>query len=131
VTRYLPPRPVLTRSWRGGSATRCHRRRGDGAGGHGTGGDRAGRSHHPHHGGDALKTVVDDLKGPRGVDALGHGRTLVTDGLDGAGTQVPAEAVATSVTVGRDGSWYIGGTPYVVGPVFDPNLPTGSLYEIH
>jgi hypothetical protein len=32
---------------------------------------------HGHH--DTLETVVDGLDGPRGVDALGHGRTLVTE----------------------------------------------------
>ena len=30
------------------------------------------------------------------------------EGLPGAGTMTPAEAVATSVTVGDDGNWYIG-----------------------
>ncbi|WP_162249832.1 MULTISPECIES: ScyD/ScyE family protein [unclassified Nocardioides] len=36
-------------------------------------------------------------------------REVVTpEGLPGAGTTVPAEAVATSVTVGDDGYWYIG-----------------------
>jgi hypothetical protein len=36
-------------------------------------------------------------------------RTVVTpEGLPDAGTEVPAEAVATSVTVGEDGSWYVG-----------------------
>ena len=32
----------------------------------------------------------------------------VPDGLPDAGTTVPAEAVATSVTVGKDGAWYVG-----------------------
>jgi hypothetical protein len=32
---------------------------------------------HGHHG--SLETVVDGLQGPRGVDALGHGLTLVTE----------------------------------------------------
>jgi hypothetical protein len=39
----------------------------------------AGARHHPHDDGDTLRTVVDDLHGPRGVDALGHGLTLVTE----------------------------------------------------
>lgn len=34
---------------------------------------------HGHHHDDTLTTVVDGLDGPRGVDALGHGRTLVTE----------------------------------------------------
>lgn len=41
----------------------------------------AGGGHHHHHTG-TLTTVVDDLLGPRGVDALGHGLTLVTE-IDG------------------------------------------------
>jgi hypothetical protein len=40
----------------------------------------AGHGNHGGHGGhDRLKTVVDDLNGPRGVDALGGGKTLVTE----------------------------------------------------
>ncbi len=36
-------------------------------------------------------------------------RTVVTpEGLPDAGTEVPSEAVATSVTVGKDGAWYVG-----------------------
>jgi hypothetical protein len=38
----------------------------------------ASAHHHGHHD-DTLETVVDGLDGPRGVDALGHGRTLVTE----------------------------------------------------
>ncbi|WP_345523908.1 ScyD/ScyE family protein [Nocardioides conyzicola] len=34
---------------------------------------------HQHHGSGELETVFDGLNGPRGVDALGHGRTLVTE----------------------------------------------------
>jgi hypothetical protein len=36
-----------------------------------------GQGHGHHHG--TLQTVADGLDGPRGVDALGHGRTLVTE----------------------------------------------------
>jgi hypothetical protein len=32
----------------------------------------------------------------------------VPEGLPDAGTMIPAEAVATSVTVGKDGAWYVG-----------------------
>ena len=32
----------------------------------------------------------------------------IPEGLPGAGTTTPAEAVATSVTVGKDGYWYVG-----------------------
>jgi hypothetical protein len=39
----------------------------------------AGHGHHHGEYGDDLTTVVDGLDGPRGVDALGHGRTLVTE----------------------------------------------------
>lgn len=38
--------------------------------------------HHGHHYQDRVATVVDSLDGPRGIDALGHGRTLVTE-IDG------------------------------------------------
>ncbi|WP_345530221.1 ScyD/ScyE family protein [Nocardioides endophyticus] len=41
-----------------------------GHGGHGGG---------KHHDQGSLETVLDGLDGPRGVDALGHGRTLVTE----------------------------------------------------
>lgn len=37
-----------------------------------------GVKNHDHT--DTLRTVLDGLSGPRGVDALGHGRTLVTEG---------------------------------------------------
>lgn len=39
----------------------------------------AGAGHHHDHGSGELETVLDGLDGPRGVDALGHGRTLVTE----------------------------------------------------
>jgi hypothetical protein len=40
----------------------------------------AGGSHdHHHHGLDDLNTVVEGLDGPRGVDALGHGWTVVSE----------------------------------------------------
>lgn len=35
--------------------------------------------HGHHHGTGSLTTVADGLDGPRGVDVLGHGRTLVTE----------------------------------------------------
>lgn len=44
----------------------------------------------------------------RTVARLMPREVTVPDGLPGAGTTVPAEAVATSVTVGRDGAWYVG-----------------------
>lgn len=67
----------------------------------------------------------------------------VPPGLPGAGSEVPSEAVATSVTVGRDGAWYVGelrgfpatpGTSQVwrvergsVGATCDPEAPdTGA-----
>ena len=37
----------------------------------------SGGKHHPTQG--RLTTVLEGLDGPRGVDALGHGRTLVTE----------------------------------------------------
>ncbi|MCD4526696.1 ScyD/ScyE family protein [Nocardioides sp. cx-173] len=39
----------------------------------------AGGGHHHHHHQSRLSTVVDGLDGPRGVDALGRGKTLVTE----------------------------------------------------
>ncbi|WP_167736549.1 ScyD/ScyE family protein [Nocardioides sp. 1609] len=43
-------------------------------------GTAAGGGHgHPHHGSPTLRSVVEGLDGPRGVDALGRGRTLVTE----------------------------------------------------
>jgi hypothetical protein len=39
----------------------------------------AGNGHHHHHTTGELEVVLDGLDGPRGVDALGHGRTLVTE----------------------------------------------------
>lgn len=63
----------------------------------------------------------------------------IPTGLPGAGTTMPSEAVATSVTVGRDGFWYVGelrgfpatpGTsqiwrikPYTTNSVCDPVHP--------
>lgn len=66
----------------------------------------------------------------------------VPEGLPDAGTMVPAEAVATSVTVGKDGYWYVGelrGFPATAGTsqiwrikpgttdaVCDPEKPWGA-----
>jgi hypothetical protein len=82
---------------------------------------------------DASIETVARLK-PRTVE--------VPEGLPDAGTLVPSEAVATSVTVGKDGYWYIGelrGYPATAGTsqiwrvrpgttdaVCDPERPWGA-----
>jgi hypothetical protein len=79
-----------------------------------------GHGHHGHHG-DRLRTVA-PLDGPRGVDNLGHGRTLVTEN-DGTFSlvvehrrgaaqvtplgSVPATFIAPAIAAGRHGEVYI------------------------
>ena len=104
---------------------------------------QADRGHgHPHHGWGDLETVLDGLDGPRGVDALGHGRTLVTES-DGTFSLVVArrhgetrqlelgpvpEGFAPAIAQGRHGVIYL-----LVGaagePGSDPVPGSSTLYR--
>jgi len=95
-----------------------------------------------HHHGDELETVVDGLDGPRGVDTLGHGLTLVTE-IDGTFSlvierkrhepkvielgSVPA-GFSPAVAAGRHGRVYIltGGGG---GPGSPPIPGAATLYK--
>jgi hypothetical protein len=83
-----------------------------------------------------LATVVDGLDGPRGVDTLGHGKTLITE-LDGSFSlvierrgkdpkvieldSVPSTFIAPAIAAGRHGRIYI------LTPAGGPGLAT--LYK--
>jgi hypothetical protein len=88
----------------------------------------SGHGGHHHHHADELKTVA-ALDGPRGVDNLGHGKTLVTE-ADGTFSlvvehrhsdaqviplgSVPAGFIAPAIAAGPDGDVFIltsGGAP--------------------
>lgn len=91
-------------------------------------------------GNDLLRVLPD--KSVQTVARLKPRTVEVPEGLPGAGTTMPAEAVATSVTVGKDGAWYVGelrgypataGTsqiwrirPGTTGAVCDPEKPWGA-----
>jgi hypothetical protein len=92
------------------------------------------------HPGDELKTVADGLDGPRGVDNLGHGKTLVTEG-DGTFSlvierkhadakvielgSVPAGFIAPAISAGPHGNVYI------LTPAGAPGTGAATLYRWH
>jgi hypothetical protein len=97
-------------------------------------------AHGGHHHGDELKTVADGLDGPRGVDNLGHGKTLVTE-ADGTFSlvverrhhdakvielgSVPASFIAPAIAAGPHGDVFI------LTPGGPPGTGAATLYRWH
>lgn len=109
------------------------------AGGGGPHGGHHGHhgGHHGHHGHPAVPRTIADLDGPRGVDALGHGRTLVAES-DGTFSLVlerhrrsarviplgsVAPGFAPAVAAGRHG------TVYVLTGAGEPGTGAATLFK--